>query len=405
MDLHHKVFKLKGKIQHYDWGGYNFIPHLLGIKNDEHVPCAEYWMGAHPSASSELMIDKKPQSLYQLIKEMPAEILSTKVLNQFGELPYLLKILDVKNMLSIQVHPSKTEAAKGFEEEERMKIPINHPQRNYKDKNHKPEIMVALTEFWLLQGFKPKEEIEKTLKDIRALNVLQPLFKTGGYKALYQFVMEMEQENVDSMLADLIQNEIRRKQAGELSKADAGWWVSKLFERKNEMKNIDRGVFSIYFFNIVQVNKGEAVFQNAGMPHAYLEGVNVELMANSDNVLRGGLTNKHIDVQELMKHIVFAPVSPHIIQGEHSGFETIYPCAVADFGISKIQLQGDEIHHSLSTSLEIIIAVEGGYIINTDKDNLPIKQGEALAILPDTHYSIVSSGNCLLFKAFVPMQA
>jgi mannose-6-phosphate isomerase len=135
-----------------------------------------------------------------------------------------------------------------------------------------------------------------------------------------------------------------------------------------------------------------------------LEGVNVELMANSDNVLRGGLTNKHIDVPELMKHIVFTPVTPHIIKGNDTGkFEKTYPCSVDDFGISKIRLQGNETYRSLSVSLEIIIAIEGGYIVNTDTDNLVIKQGEALAVLPETHYSIVSSGSCLLFKAFVPI--
>lgn len=404
MEIKNKVLKLKGKIQHYAWGGYNFIPRLIGIKNEEHQPCAEYWMGAHPSASSELIINKEPQSLYELIKENPVEILSKRIYNQFGELPYLFKVLDVKDMLSIQVHPSKIEAEKGFEAEEKAGIAINHAQRNYKDKNHKPEVMVALTEFWLLHGFKPKEKIEKILEDVRELNVLKPLFKNGDYKALYQFVMEMKQEDIDTMLKNLVLSEIRKKQDGELTKADAGWWVSKLFEGKDEIKNIDRGVFSIYFFNIVKVNKGEAVFQGAGVPHAYLEGVNVELMANSDNVLRGGLTNKHIDVSELIKHIAFTPVTPHIIKGNEAGrFEKNYPCPVDDFGINKIELHSNETYHSLSTSFEIIIAIEGGYIVNTDTDNLAIKQGEALAILPDTHYSIVSSGNCLLFKAFVPI--
>ena len=404
MELNNKVFKLEGKVQHYAWGGYNFIPQLLGIKNNEHLPYAEYWMGAHPSASSELIVNKKAQSLYELIKQSPAEILSKKVFNEFGELPYLFKILDVRDMLSIQVHPSKTEAEKGFEAEEKTGVPINHPQRNYKDKNHKPEVMVALTEFWLLHGFKSKGKIEQILEDVREFNILKPLFKNGDYKALYQFVMEMKQEDIDAMLENLVLNEIRKKQAGELTKADAGWWVSKLFEGKNEIKNVDRGIFSIYFFNIVKVNKGEAVFQGAGVPHAYLEGVNVELMANSDNVLRGGLTNKYIDVPELMKHIIFEPVIPHIIKGNETGkFEKSYPCPVDDFGISKIQLNPNETYHSFSISFEIIIAIEGGYIVNTDTDNLAIKQGEALAVLPDTHYDIVSSGNCLLFKAFVPV--
>lgn len=404
MEFINKVFKLKGKIQHYAWGGYNFISRLTGIENSQHLPCAEYWMGAHPSAPAELIINNSAQSLYQLIKNEPVQFLSQKVYNQFGELPYLFKILDVKDMLSIQVHPSKTEAEKGFAAEEAANIPLNSPQRNYKDKNHKPEVMVALSEFWLLHGFKPQKEIEKLLTDIREFNILKPLFKNGNYKALYQFVMEMKQDEIDALLKNVVLDEIRKKQAGELTKANAGWWICKLFENKNEIKNIDRGVFSIYFFNIVKVNKGEAIFQSAGVPHAYLEGVNVELMANSDNVLRGGLTNKHIDVPELMKHTTFTPVTPHIIKGNEAGrFEKKYPCPVSNFGINKIELGSNQTYHSLSTSLEIIIAIEGGYVVNTNADNLVIKQGEALAVLPNTEYSIVSSGNCLLYKAFVPV--
>src|ERR1700687_5893029 len=115
MQLKEKIFKLKGKVQHYAWGGYDFIPSLIGFVNNEHKPCAEYWMGAHPSSSSDLMIENQPVSLHAIISENPSETITDKVFQQFGELPYLLKILDVKDMLSIQVHPTKAEAIKGFE--------------------------------------------------------------------------------------------------------------------------------------------------------------------------------------------------------------------------------------------------------------------------------------------------
>jgi len=403
MNLQRKIYKLKGKIQHYAWGGYNYIPNLLAIKSDVSQPYAEYWMGAHPSASSELLVDENDVSLYQLIQQYPSEIISEKVFKQFGELPYLLKILDVKDMLSIQVHPTKPDAVKGFEKEEAAGIPINAPYRNYKDKNHKPEIMVALSEFWLLHGFKQPDKLEKILEDIYEFNILLPLYRKQGLKALYQFVMEMNQDEIDTMLIHLVKNEIRKKDAGELTKANEGWWVCKLFEGDKPIKNVDRGIFSIYFFNIVKVEKGEAIFQGAGIPHAYLEGQNVELMANSDNVLRGGLTPKHIDVPELMKHILFEGIKPNILKGNDVGVggEKNYPCPVPDFGINKIELQATN-YGSLSSSFEIIIAIEGGCIVNANTDNIVIKRGEAVAILPNTHYSINSSGHCLLFKAFVP---
>jgi mannose-6-phosphate isomerase len=404
MELKGKIFKLKGKIQNYAWGGYEYIPQLVGINNEAHKPCAEYWMGAHPAASSTIISHGNRYALNQLIIENADAFITQKVFKQFGGLPYLFKILDVKDMLSIQVHPTKEEAAKGFDAEEAAGIPINAPYRNYKDRNHKPEVMVALSEFWLLHGFKQNAELERLLQDIQEFSVLLPLFKREGIKGLYQFVMEIDQQHINSTFLSLVKKEVSRKSLGQLTKSMPGWWVAKLFEGISEIKNIDRGIFSIYFFNIVKVEKGEAIFQKAGIPHAYLEGQNAELMANSDNVLRGGLTSKHIDVPELMKHILFEPIVPNIIKGSllASG-ETNYPCPVPDFGINKIKLNGNERVSAISTSLEILMAVEGGGIISaSDGNNLAFKQGEALAILPDEEYSIVSSGKCLLFKAFVP---
>jgi len=408
MQLKNKIYKLKGKLQHYAWGGYEYIPALLGIINTEHQPCAEYWMGAHPSASSGLITEKGELGLYELIKADPFNIITEKTFTSFGGLPYLFKILDVKDMLSIQVHPTKEEAIKGFEAEEAAGIPITAPHRNYKDKNHKPEVMVALSdEFWLLHGFRQRAELERMLADTQEFSVLLPLFKKEGYKSLYQLVMEMDQEDIDAMLTSLVRKELHRKSEGLLTKNQPGWWVAKLFEGRNEIKNIDRGIFSIYFFNIVKVNKGEAVFQGAGLPHAYLEGQNAELMANSDNVLRGGLTPKYIDVPELMKHTLFEGVTPYVMKGNDffSSFEKNYPCPVPDFGINKIELNGEDRYTALSASFEILIAVEGGGVINgSGSVNKVIKQGEAIAILPGEDYSITSSGHCLLFKAFVPQQ-
>ena len=402
MTLNGKTFHLKGKVQNYAWGGHTFIPNLLGFNNSDHTPCAEYWMGAHPSASSIISDDMSSVSLNEFITDNTTATLTNRVFEQFGELPYLLKILDVKDMLSIQVHPTKTEAKKGFDAEELAGIHISAPHRNYKDSNHKPEVMVALSEFWLLHGFKEKDALMQTLIEVQEFNVLQPLFKTAGYKGLYQMVMEMEQQYIDSMMKPLVKRELRRKANNQLTKKDPGWWVAKLFDGKEDnISNIDKGIFSIYFFNIVEVAVGEAVFQRAGVPHAYLEGQNVELMANSDNVLRGGLTPKHIDVPELLKHTLFEGIVPNIMKGNDIGNNAInYPCPVADFGIHKIELNGNS-HQATAVSLEIIIAVEGGAVINSSR-NIVLKQGEAVAILPNEAYKIESSGRCVLYKAFVP---
>ncbi len=401
MDYTNKILKLRGKVQHYAWGGFEFIPSLLHISNNEHKPYAEYWMGAHPSASAELVDGTETISLEQLIQQDPEQVLGNKVHSQFHGLPYLFKVLDVHEMLSIQVHPTKAEAAKGFDAEEAAGIAINASNRNYKDRNYKPEIMVALSEFYLLHGFQSKEAIEKILQDVQEFNKLIALFKTEGYKGLYQYLMEMDQAEVDFFLEPIVKREIRRKRDGELKKSQPGWWVAKLYEGNDSLKNIDRGIFSIYFFNIVQLQPGEAIFQDAGVPHAYLEGQNVELMANSDNVLRGGLTPKHIDVPELLKHTLFEAVKPNILKGEGSGNEKIFNCPVPDFGIAQITLKEGQLYSSVSLSLEIVLVTEGAVIIKGEEHRV-FKRGEAFALTNGCDYAFTASGKTTLFKAFVP---
>lgn len=400
MTTNERIFKLKGVVQHYAWGGHSFIPELIGDHNDTNKPCAEYWMGAHPSAPATFHLNGELGTLDQLIKSNPAKTITEAVYNKFGELPYLFKVLDVHDMLSIQVHPTKEEAEKGFDKEEAAGISIHAPYRNYKDRNHKPEIMVALSDFWLLHGFKQKADLEATLENTPELRVLLTLFKKEGIKALYQFVMEMDQADANTILLPLVKREIRHKLDGKLSRTEPGWWAAKLYEGKDLSGDLDRGIFSIYFFNIVQINPGEAIFQHAGVPHAYLEGQNIELMANSDNVLRGGLTPKHVDVPELMKHTSFEEIVPYVMKGVPGRVgEKIYPCPVPDFGISKIELTAGTEYQATAESLEIMIVTEGGALVN---NSLVLKRGEVLALLPGAEYELYASGNCTLFKAFVP---
>lgn len=402
MQQSNKIFKIKGVVQNYAWGGVDFIPQLLGFKNDSKKPYAEYWLGAHPSAAAEILTANESSNLQNFIQQNPTEVLGKEVFSTFHELPYLFKVLDVKDMLSIQVHPSKTEAIKGFEAEEAAGIDIKAANRNYKDKNHKPEVMVALSDFWLLHGFKNEQLVARTLEDVPELNILLPIFKNEGYRSLYQYLMEMDQELVDTMLSSLVKRELRKKKNNELYKSMPGWWVAKLYEGGFNEKNIDRGIFSIYLFNIVYLKKGEAIFQGAGIPHAYLEGQNVELMANSDNVLRGGLTPKHIDVPELLKHTLFEPIEPKPIAVEQIFNEKFYPCPIADFGISAIELNAGENYSALTTSLEILLVIEGTILVKQN-ESLIIKKGEALAVVANQEYGITATTKTILYKAFVPV--
>lgn len=392
-----KIYKLKGAIQHYAWGGFEYITQLLGIDNAAKQPVAEYWIGAHSSAPSMLLDEDVQIALDKLFSAQP-ELLGEQVSDKFRHLPYLLKILDVREMLSIQVHPTKEEAEKGFDEEEEKGVDIKAANRNYKDRNHKPEVMIALSDFWLLHGFKPAEEIKKTLGQVVSFRPLLPVFESEGYKGLFQHVMQLPQQEVDTMLLPLVQKELKRRSFHESDKNEPGFWVGEYYLNK-EVKNIDRGVFSIYFLNLVYLQEGEGIFQAAGIPHAYLQGQNVELMANSDNVLRGGLTNKHIDVAELIKHTRFEAVVPEIIDSNAiaSGNSIKFP--VDDFTISRIAL-GNEQVKLLTTSPEILICMEGTATISS-ANNLQIKKGEAFIVFAGNEYVIASNDEAVFFKASV----
>lgn len=394
--MKHKILKLKGQVQHYQWGGFEYIPSLLGIENTAHLPYAEYWMGAHPSASAKLETEDELLAWDNLIQKEPIEHLGEKVYKRFGELPYLFKVLDVREMLSIQVHPTKEEARINFEKEEATGVLITAQNRNYKDKNHKPEVMVALGEFWLLHGFKKKEALQQVIENVPEFNFLHKVFEQG-YQALYQLVMEMPQHETDTILLPLIKREISTVHA----KDEPGYWVSKLYKGVLPDSNIDKGVFSIYFFNLVKLKEGEAIYQGAGVPHAYLEGQNIELMSNSDNVLRGGLTTKHIDVPELLKNIVFEGIEPNILAGEVSGTGEIeYPLPVEDFAISAIKLENGREYVSKSRSAEIILVMKG----EAHCGNISCKTGESFVVLPGEEYTIRSIEDLVLYKAFVPVK-
>lgn len=356
------IYKLQGVVQHYQWGGTDFLPNLLLESNKEGKPWAEYWLGVHPKGTAMVATEQGPQSLAEVLRGNPA-LLGEKVARVFGELPFLFKILDVKEMLSIQLHPTREVAEERFAKEEAAGIPLLADHRNYKDKNHKPEVMVALTDFWLLHGFQTKAVIEQSLQEISAWKDLASVLTNKGVPGLYERVMTATEEEVFSWLDPLYQN--LKERQGALVPSHPDYWAWQAFLQYSTAGHHDRGVFSIYWFNLVHLVAGEGIFQAAGIPHAYLRGVNVELMANSDNVLRGGLTPKHIDVPELLDNVNFSAVSPQILRGEvgdNNGLD--YPVPVPDFTLKQYQMLPGE---ALSTSEEgprILLILKGEALLN-----------------------------------------
>lgn len=393
------IYPLKGVIQHYDWGGFNFIPSLIGKENRQQKPCAELWLGAHPKGVSEIKIDKKWMPLDDFIQKDPRVILGQKSVQYFGEsLPFLFKILDVKKMLSIQVHPNKKAAEFGFEKENIAGIPLGVFHRNFRDTNHKPELMYALTDFWLLHGFKSKKNITNVLNTVPEFSILKDIFSDkGSIKHLYQYVMQLTQNQINTILKPLQKRLFLANENGSLKKDNPDFWANRAFQNFTQNKNYDRGIFSIYFLNLVFLKKGESIFQDSGILHAYLEGVNVELMANSDNVLRGGLTPKHIDVPELMKHVNFEAVSPKIIHPTSTSPTTaILKTSAPDFELARIELTSKQKYiRSKRKGSEIYLIMEG----TAKGEGLTFKKGESFFAPDDASFEL--EGNSILFRASI----
>ena len=405
MEYTKKIFKLEGRIQHYAWGGYEFLPNLLQVPNPARKPFAEYWMGAHLKAPSMISIsDEVKKTLDEFIGADPHGMLGDATAAVFGRLPYLFKILDVKDMLSIQVHPTKKDAVAAYEEENLREISPDDPKRNYKDDNHKPELMYALSEFWLLHGFKTPEKLQKILGGFPELAFLQPVFQKEGYAGLYRYVMELDQLKVNDALQPLLDRIIPLYEKGLIAKTDESFWAARAAVTFNEPGKIDRGIFSIYMFNLVHLKAGEAVFQDAGIPHAYLEGQNVEIMANSDNVLRGGLTPKHIDVPELLKHVKCEPLVPAIILGIPSGNEgeEVFLTPATDFELRVISLGSGKLTQIAVNSTDIFMVYTGAVKINDGSSKLGRDSGECFVAVNGAELSIAAPIASVIFRATVP---
>jgi mannose-6-phosphate isomerase len=400
------AFQLTGAVQNYSWGGYNFIPALIGIKPKPDMPYAEYWMGAHEKAPSRILQnDTTTVALDRVIAEQPEKALGYPVAQKYGRLPYLFKILDVREILSIQVHPTKSAAEEGFARENEMDIPLNSPERNYKDDNHKPELQLALSTFWLLHGFRPKDQLCEMLNRIPEFYPLRPIFASSGYYGLYKYVMEMPSEAVNTILKPLAERILQKYNAGVLEESSPDYWAAKVIQQK-PLANIDRGIFSIYFFNLVELKPGQAIFQDAGIPHAALQGQALEIMANSDNVIRGGLTPKYIDIPQLLKLVAFKSITPEIIENKQSDnpYEMFYESPSPDFRLSRIQLSKGDLYKNTTFSTEILLLLDGEIVLDTNDKDILIKKGESIIAFAEKSYRIKAiSEHALLFRASIPV--
>jgi mannose-6-phosphate isomerase len=386
-----EFYKLRNKARHYDWGSPVDIPRLLGMAADG-APWAELWIGSNSGFSS-ILESSDEITLENLIARDPRRFLGENTARRYGTLPFLLKLLAAEKPLSIQAHPNLAQAREGFERENRAGLALDSPERNYKDSNHKPEIIAALTPFTGLCGFRSVDEIRGLLAAfLEPVASAPPPVLREGFAPLTRALSN--REPLRDFLAGLFGlsktvREALTEYVLSICEQGCGASYNDTMELMRDLARLypgDPAVIAPIYLNVFRLNPGEAVFLEAGVLHAYIHGFGVELMANSDNVLRGGLTGKHIDVPELMKILDFKPFKPRIIVPNASCFS--YPTPCEEFLLTRICAAADggaETWPPGPDGPSICIVTEGELII-ADKDReTVVKQGESLFIPPVTH--------------------
>ncbi len=386
-----KLYRMQNQIQKYEWGSSDYIANLLQVEKNDDSPWAELWMSAHDKAPSYL--PDVDQNLDKAIAKNPKEFLGDKVASQYNhKLPYLFKILSAKKPLSIQAHPNLEEAQRGFAHENQLGIHLTDFIRNYKDDNHKPELICALTEFHAMCGFRPAKEI---IEFITQLNILPFLDN------FTEFVEEPNPENWKILFSELLTAPVEKKQQiiektvknfHLLSDDFIRSWISKLLiEHPNDI-----GVISPLFLNTFVLQPGQAIFLEAGVLHAYLSGTGVEIMANSDNVLRGGLTSKNIDVNELT-NVLKWDMKKADIQAYDSNQEIInYQVPINEFCLKRINLAGKSTFNNGNPTM--LLVINGEIEVTTADEAQVLKQGQTLFITSEADI-IILSGKGLLYLA------
>ncbi|MBS9427274.1 mannose-6-phosphate isomerase [Photorhabdus akhurstii] len=370
------MLKMINQIQHYSWGSKTALTDIYGVENPDNLPMAELWMGTHPKSSSFVTNPEtgKPIALNELIASDPEKYLGKKVSDRFHRLPFLFKVLCAAQPLSIQVHPDKKSAEEGFAKENIAGIPLDSTERNYKDDNHKPELVYALTPFRAMNGFRPLNEIAQLLE-----------FVIAAHPKIPYFIQTPNEQNLACLFSQLLNMGGKQKQLalGVLKSA----LNSRLGEPWDSIKKMtafypdDNGLFIPLLLNVIELEPGQAMFLCARTPHAYLEGVALEVMANSDNVLRAGLTNKYMDIPELMANLDFVskPTDTLFTLPEQEKTAKNFPVPVDDFAFSIYSLSKQPITLD-NNSASIVFCVEGQTVIQSGEHQLRIFPGESVFI-------------------------
>ncbi|WP_028023219.1 mannose-6-phosphate isomerase, class I [Enterovibrio calviensis] len=388
-------YPLNNVIQDYAWGSYSSLNTLFGMANPENKPQAEIWMGAHPNGCSTILVDGQETLLSDFINKDMAAVIGAKTAETFGELPYLFKVLCAEKALSVQVHPSKAQAEAGFAKEEAAGIPLTASVRNYKDPNHKPELVYALTSYTAMNGFRDYAEILAFFHQLN-IDVLSELIANldanqneQGLSAFFEALLSLEGEQKEQAVNELLAF-AADNQTDELF---------ALLLTLSEQYPGDIGLFSPLILNTLTLQPGEAMFLDACTPHAYIKGTGLEIMANSDNVLRAGLTPKHMDVEELVACTRCVPMPKDTIllspssDASGKGNVKLYPIPVPDFNFGVYQQTENERLHT--TSAEILMAIDAPMTVShANGETVTLQKGESVFVPAFVgEYSVTCSGS------------
>lgn len=398
-----RMRRLENPIQNYAWGSKTAIADLTDRNVPSPQPEAELWMGAHPKAPSKVVYNGHTITLRDLISRYPQEILGEKVASRFGnQLPFLFKVLAATEPLSIQAHPNQDQARTGYERENRANIPLDAPRRNYRDESHKPEIICALTEFWGLNGFRTIEDLHHLFEcycpDSLALYFASLYHRPPeiALRQMFRHMLTLQDHEKDNAIAEAIHQAQRTTPEDPISH-----WMLKL----SAAYPGDIGILAPIILNLVCLTPGQAMFLPAGRLHAYLEGVGIELMANSDNVLRGGLTSKHIDQDELMGALRFESRDPGVMTAQSiSRTEARFSTTADEFILAKLTVALDANHEaSHHRNVEILLLTSGQATLETitTGEQLHVKRGDSI-LIPAAAGSYRISGQAEIYKATVP---
>lgn len=375
------IERMTGTIQPYAWGSPTFIPELLGEQPDGE-PQAELWLGAHSSSPSTV----GGTALTDLIRDDPAGILGAASVEAFGaRLPYLLKVLAADKPLSLQAHPSRAQAEAGFAREEKAGIALDAPDRLYRDDWPKPEVLCALMDSEALCGFRDPQETYALFEQLGVANVVRLVAELGDSSIEPAQALEMVFGRLLRLSDDDLEvvDEVVRaatKAAAEAEGEAEGQFQKFVFTARDLGGHYPRdpGVLAALLLNRVSLHLNDAVFLSAGNLHAYLHGGGVEVMANSDNTMRGGLTPKHVDVNELLALLDFTPGFPGLVQPvEESPGLWRYPTPAPEFALWRAEVAGAEIELPASDLGRVLLVTAGSVTLSSPSGELTLTRGQS----------------------------